>query len=114
MGPLTYWPSTREAGEVLAILAPGQGSQRSGVLQPWLTDDTLATLQRYSKAAGIDLVAAGTTMSDAEITDTAIAQPLIVAASLDVRYPAARAPDATRSSPDTASVSSPPPRSPAS
>jgi [acyl-carrier-protein] S-malonyltransferase len=47
-----------------------------------LNDDTLATLQRYSKAAGIDLVAAGTTMSDAEVTDTAIAQPLIVAASL--------------------------------
>ncbi len=67
---------------MLAILAPGQGSQRSGVLQPWLNDDTLATLQRYSKAAGIDLVAAGTTMSDAEVTDTAIAQPLIVAASL--------------------------------
>jgi [acyl-carrier-protein] S-malonyltransferase len=67
---------------VLAILAPGQGSQRSGVLQPWLTDDTRALLRQYGDATGIDLVAAGTTMSDAEVTDTAIAQPLIVAASL--------------------------------
>ena len=67
---------------MLAILAPGQGSQRSGVLQPWLNDDTLAVLRRYADATGIDLVAAGTTMSDAEVTDTAVAQPLIVAASL--------------------------------
>jgi [acyl-carrier-protein] S-malonyltransferase len=67
---------------VLAILAPGQGSQRSGFLEPWLTDDTRARLADYAEATGIDLVAAGTTMSDAEITDTAVAQPLIVAASL--------------------------------
>jgi [acyl-carrier-protein] S-malonyltransferase len=68
---------------VLAILAPGQGAQQQGFLEPWLAHDgARATLQRYSDAAGIDLVAAGTTMSDAEITDTAVAQPLIVAASL--------------------------------
>jgi [acyl-carrier-protein] S-malonyltransferase len=68
---------------VLAILAPGQGAQRQGLLSPWLslagTGDQLA---RLSDAAGIDLIAAGTTMTDAEITDTAVAQPLIVAASL--------------------------------
>jgi [acyl-carrier-protein] S-malonyltransferase len=68
--------------DVLAILAPGQGSQRSGCLTPWLTDDTLLLLQRYAEVTGIDLVAAGTTMSDTDITDTAVAQPLIVAGSL--------------------------------
>jgi [acyl-carrier-protein] S-malonyltransferase len=67
---------------VLAILAPGQGSQRSGFLDAWLTEDTQTLLKSYGAQTGIDLVAAGTTMSDAEITDTAVAQPLIVAASL--------------------------------
>jgi [acyl-carrier-protein] S-malonyltransferase len=68
---------------VLAILAPGQGAQRQGFLSPWLSLAGAAEhLAGLSDAAGIDLVAAGTTMSDAQITDTAIAQPLIVAASL--------------------------------
>jgi [acyl-carrier-protein] S-malonyltransferase len=68
---------------VLAILAPGQGAQRQGLLSPWLSlAGTADLLARLSDAAGIDLIAAGTTMTDAEITDTAIAQPLIVAASL--------------------------------
>jgi [acyl-carrier-protein] S-malonyltransferase len=67
---------------VLAILAPGQGSQRSGFLDAWLTEDTQTLLKSYGAQTGIDLVAAGTTMSDAEITDTSVAQPLIVAGSL--------------------------------
>jgi [acyl-carrier-protein] S-malonyltransferase len=68
---------------VLAVLAPGQGAQQQGFLSPWLTHDGVrANLDRFSAAAGLDLVAAGTIMSDADITDTAVAQPLIVAASL--------------------------------
>jgi [acyl-carrier-protein] S-malonyltransferase len=68
---------------VIAILAPGQGAQRQGFLTPWLAHDGVSeNLQRLSDSAGLDLVAAGTTMTDAEITDTAVAQPLIVAASL--------------------------------
>jgi [acyl-carrier-protein] S-malonyltransferase len=67
---------------VLAILAPGQGSQRSGFLDAWLSEDTQTLLKSYGAQTGIDLVAAGTTMSDAEITDTSVAQPLIVAGSL--------------------------------
>ena len=64
-------------------MCPGQGSQSPGFLSPWLelagVGDQLGTL---SEAAGLDLVAHGTT-SDAEtIRDTAVAQPLIVAASL--------------------------------
>jgi [acyl-carrier-protein] S-malonyltransferase len=68
---------------VLVILAPGQGAQRQGFLSSWLSLGGAAEhLARLSDAAGIDLVAAGTTMSDEQITDTAVAQPLIVAASL--------------------------------
>ncbi len=68
---------------MLAILAPGQGAQREGFLSPWLSLTGVSEqLAELSDAAGIDLIAAGTTRSDAEITDTAIAQPLIVAASL--------------------------------
>jgi len=68
---------------VLAVLAPGQGAQQQGFLTPWLTlGDVVENLQRHCDAAKIDLIAAGTTMSDTDITDTAIAQPLIVGASL--------------------------------
>jgi [acyl-carrier-protein] S-malonyltransferase len=71
------------AGTVLALVCPGQGSQSPGFLAPWLelpgAADSLAWL---SAVSGIDLVAHGTT-SDAEtIRDTAVAQPLIVAAGL--------------------------------
>jgi [acyl-carrier-protein] S-malonyltransferase len=68
---------------VLAVVCPGQGSQTPGFLQPWLelpgVPDRLAAL---SEAAGTDVLAHGT-VSDAEtIRDTAVAQPLIVAAGL--------------------------------
>jgi [acyl-carrier-protein] S-malonyltransferase len=68
---------------VLAILAPGQGAQRQGFLAEWLALPGFADrLRDLGSAAGVDLIAAGTTMSDADISDTAIAQPLIVAAGL--------------------------------
>jgi [acyl-carrier-protein] S-malonyltransferase len=68
---------------VLAILAPGQGAQRQGFLAEWLTLPGFADrLRGLGSAAGVDLVAAGTTMSDAAISDTAVAQPLIVGAGL--------------------------------
>lgn len=68
---------------MIVVVAPGQGSQTPGFLEPWIADPAHRTrLERYSEAAGIDLVAHGT-VSDADtIRDTAIAQPLIVAASL--------------------------------
>ncbi len=70
-------------GQVLAIVCPGQGSQTPGFLTPWLDVPGLADrLARYADVTGLDLVAHGTT-SDAEtIRDTAVAQPLIVAAGL--------------------------------
>jgi len=68
---------------VKALLAPGQGSQTEGMLSPWLDLAGAADqLALWSKASGLDLVRLGTTASTEEITDTAIAQPLIVAATL--------------------------------
>ncbi len=68
---------------MLAIVCPGQGSQTPGFLAPWLElPAAAARLAVLSDVAGIDLSAHGTT-SDAEtIKDTAVAQPLIVAAGL--------------------------------
>jgi len=68
---------------VIVVVAPGQGSQSPGFLAPWLElDGARARLEGYGAAAGVDLVAHGT-VSDADtIRDTAVAQPLIVAASL--------------------------------
>lgn len=65
------------------IVCPGQGSQTPGFLSPWLELPGLRDrLDALSDAAEMDLVAHGTT-SDAEtIKDTAVAQPLIVAAGL--------------------------------
>lgn len=68
---------------MIGFLAPGQGSQTPGMLAPWLDDAALASLLgEWSDAAGIDLVTLGTTADAETITDTANAQPLIVAASL--------------------------------
>ncbi len=68
---------------MLAIVCPGQGSQSPGFLSPWLERAGVAEqLAALSEDAGIDLLTHGTT-SDAEtIKDTAVAQPLIVAAGL--------------------------------
>jgi [acyl-carrier-protein] S-malonyltransferase len=68
---------------VLVIVAPGQGSQNPGFLAPWLelpgVRDRMGWL---SAVAGIDLVAHGTTSDADTIKDTAVAQPLLVAAGL--------------------------------
>ncbi|HTN58639.1 MAG TPA: ACP S-malonyltransferase [Protaetiibacter sp.] len=67
----------------VVIVAPGQGSQTPGFLDPWLAESHFAThLEELSDAAGVDLGRHGT-VSDADtIRDTAVAQPLIVGASL--------------------------------
>jgi len=68
---------------VIALLAPGQGSQTEGMLSPWLDLPGAADqLAIWSKASGLDLVRLGTTASTEEITDTAVTQPLVVAATL--------------------------------
>ena len=67
----------------VVIVAPGQGSQTPGFLDPWLAESRFAAqLDGLSDAAGVDLRRHGT-VSDADtIRDTAVAQPLIVGASL--------------------------------
>jgi [acyl-carrier-protein] S-malonyltransferase len=68
---------------VLAIVCPGQGSQTPGFLAPWLELPPVAGhLASLSEIAGIDLIAHGTTSDEETIKDTAVAQPLIVAAGL--------------------------------
>lgn len=76
-------PRDRQTRTVIVIVCPGQGSQKPGFLEPWLeSDDAKSRLADYSDAAGLDLAKHGT-QSDAEtIKDTAVAQPLIVAAGL--------------------------------
>jgi [acyl-carrier-protein] S-malonyltransferase len=69
--------------DMLAIIAPGQGSQTPGMLSAWLEDPQLrALVQEFSDAIGLDVVRLGTTADAEEIKDTANAQPLIVAAGL--------------------------------
>jgi [acyl-carrier-protein] S-malonyltransferase len=68
---------------MIVVVAPGQGSQTPGFLEPWLAEDRFRDqLIRLSDTAGIDLVAHGTTSDADTIRDTAVAQPLIVAAGL--------------------------------
>ncbi|WP_416404562.1 ACP S-malonyltransferase [Arthrobacter sp. LFS091] len=68
---------------MLAIVCPGQGSQTPGFLAPWLELPSVeGQLASLSEIAGIDLKAHGTTSDEETIKDTAVAQPLIVAAGL--------------------------------
>ncbi|WP_082962152.1 ACP S-malonyltransferase [Mycobacterium sp. 852014-52144_SCH5372336] len=68
---------------MLALLAPGQGSQTPGMLAAWLELPGAAErLAGWSEISGLDLVRLGTTASAEEITDTAVTQPLVVAATL--------------------------------
>jgi len=68
---------------MLLIAAPGQGAQTPGFLREWLELPGFSDrLGRASELAGCDLIRCGTTADAAEITDTAIAQPLLVAAAI--------------------------------
>ena len=68
---------------VIALLAPGQGSQTPGMLAPWLDGSGAEeTLAAWSDAIGLDLHRLGTDADADEIKDTAVTQPLVVAAAL--------------------------------
>lgn len=68
---------------MLVLVAPGQGAQKPGLLTPWLELPGVADrLAEWSAAVGMDLVYYGTEAGAEEIRDTAVAQPLLVAASL--------------------------------
>jgi len=68
---------------VIALLAPGQGSQTPGMLAEWLNLPGAGDrIDRWSQISGLDLARLGTTATAEEITDTAITQPLVVATTL--------------------------------
>ena len=70
-------------GIVLIIVAPGQGSQTPGFLEPWLEDPVFGErLGWLSAVAGMDLAHYGTEADAETIRDTAVAQPLLVGAGL--------------------------------
>ena len=68
---------------MLVLVAPGQGAQTPGFLTPWLElPGAQDRLREWSDAIGLDLVHYGTNADADEIRDTAIAQPLLVAAGI--------------------------------
>lgn len=70
---------------MLAVLAPGQGAQKPGMLTDWLQLPGAEPFFRWAGAiAGADLLALGTEGDAEAIKDTAVTQPLVVAMSLFV------------------------------
>ncbi|MET8824908.1 ACP S-malonyltransferase [Streptomyces sp. NPDC004610] len=68
---------------MLVLVAPGQGAQAPGFLTPWLELPGAADrVAAWSDAIGLDLARYGTHADADEIRDTAVAQPLLVAAGL--------------------------------
>ena len=68
---------------MLVILAPGQGSQKPGFMNTWLELPLYRSkLEEFSDAISLDLIKHGTLSDEETIRDTAIAQPLIVSASI--------------------------------
>ncbi|RZS89668.1 [acyl-carrier-protein] S-malonyltransferase [Motilibacter rhizosphaerae] len=68
---------------MLAVVAPGQGSQTPGFLAPWAELPGVAErLAALSAATGLDLRELGTSAGADTIRDTAVAQPLLVGAGL--------------------------------
>lgn len=86
--------ATGQAVRVLALVCPGQGSQAPGMLAPWLEVPGVAERLRWASAVvgpvgggegsdgPLDLLGHGTTSDADTVRDTAVAQPLIVAAGL--------------------------------
>ncbi|MGA5526356.1 ACP S-malonyltransferase [Streptomyces pseudogriseolus] len=68
---------------MLVLVAPGQGAQAPGFLTEWLDLPGAADrVAAWSDAIGLDLAHYGTKAGADAIRDTAVAQPLLVAAGL--------------------------------
>jgi [acyl-carrier-protein] S-malonyltransferase len=68
---------------MLVVVCPGQGSQTPGFLEPWLANPVYAeSIRTMAEQSRTDLVSAGTVADADAIRDTAVAQPLIVAAGV--------------------------------
>jgi [acyl-carrier-protein] S-malonyltransferase len=101
---------------VLVLVAPGQGAQTPGFLDPWLDLPGVADrLTWWSAVCGLDLVHYGTKADAEEIRDTAVAQPLLVAAGLVSALSLFERPEDTGgASPVASPPASPPASQPAS
>ena len=68
---------------MIVLLCPGEGSQKPGFLNSWLENDSFKqNIEALSDTISLDLIKHGTRSDEETIRDTAIAQPLIVAASI--------------------------------
>jgi len=68
---------------MIVVVCPGQGSQTPGFLTPWLDFELFkSSIVAMQAASGVDLIEHGTNSDADTIRDTAIAQPLIVAAGV--------------------------------
>ena len=68
---------------MLALVAPGQGSQSVGMLAPWVVDSkTKDLVQSWSKLVSVDLLKLGQFGTTDEIKSTDIAQLLIFVTSI--------------------------------
>lgn len=60
---------------MIAILSPGQGSQKEGMLKAWLDEELM--ISNFQNVSGIDLVKLGTVAASSELKKTLNAQVLI-------------------------------------
>ena len=68
---------------MLVVACPGQGAQKPGFLHSFLESPTFReSIEAAGHACGIDLVQHGTESDEETIKDTAVAQPLLVAAAI--------------------------------
>ena len=68
---------------MLALVAPGQGSQTPGFLSSWIEIPSIySQFEQWSEVAHIDLIKHGTVSTADTIQNTAVAQPLLVAAGI--------------------------------
>ncbi|MDI9580005.1 MAG: ACP S-malonyltransferase [Thermobispora sp.] len=68
---------------MLVIVAPGQGAQTPGFLSSWLEiPEFRDRISAWSQIVELDLIEYGTKADAERIRDTAVAQPLLVAAAL--------------------------------
>lgn len=68
---------------MIVVVCPGQGSQTPGFLSPWLELPAFSdSIQLMEQNSGISISEFGTTADADTIRDTAVAQPLIVAAGV--------------------------------
>ncbi len=86
---------------MLAVLAPGQGAQKPGMLTDWLELPGAESFFRWAGAiADADLLTLGTTGDAEAIKDTAVTQPLVVAMSLFIARELGALPDPAAAAPD--------------